>query len=261
MFRDTKEFKKIVDRASDALLTQSSKQQFLSFAHVSQQDLTQLDASRHKIGRHLRMTYYNHYDVLIVKLMPGLLHENPFWDFSRFMDLKMTRMKVTPFDLYGMGAVRMNGNNSSKEADAAFKPIPIRSSGDSWPSIVLECGLSESLRHLRMNAHWWFTHSNGDVRIVLLFSVLSSSQELVIEKWELIQASRPVTRASSSNPSFAIVPACVKTVQITSTMITGAPLVLEFDKVFLRPPTNAEEDFIFTTQEFREWADRFWANV
>jgi hypothetical protein len=75
------------------------------------------------------------------------------------------------------------------------------------------------------------------------------------KRCELIQASRSITRAFSANAkSFAIVPICVKTIQIDRTTITGdrtaitgAPPVLEFEKDFLPPPANAGEGFASET--------------
>ena len=43
--------------------------------------------------------------------------------------------------------------------------------------------------------------------------------------------------------------------------ITGAPLVLEFWKVFLRQAVPPENDFIFTAQELSNLAAAFWEDA
>jgi len=40
--------------------------------------------------------------------------------------------------------------------------------------------------------------------------------------------------------------------------VTGAPLVLEFQKIFLRPAVLPESDITFTAQELSTWAARIW---
>jgi hypothetical protein len=73
LFKNIQVLKIFVDRASEALLTRSSEDYFLSFAHITKEDILQ-----HKIEKHNRMTYFNEYDLLIIKLMPDVQHQKPF---------------------------------------------------------------------------------------------------------------------------------------------------------------------------------------
>ena len=60
------------------------------------------------------------------------------------------------------------------------------------------------------------------------------------------------TRSSAPNIESAEavpVPACVKEIDITATEATGQPLVLGFEKLFVRPPVGQEGDFIFYTED------------
>lgn len=110
-----------------------------------------------------------------------------------------------------------------------------------------------------MDAHWWLCESGGEMNIVLLISVQPKTKDLTVEKWELIQAPRPITRATSNlAQNFATIPACVSSLKVGLTTITRAPLVLEFDKVFARPPVNMEEDIVYSEQDLRKRADAFW---
>src|SRR2546429_3620955 len=54
------------------------------------------------------------------------------------------------------------------------------------------------------------------------------------------------------------VPTKMKSITIIPNNVTGAPVVLEFQKVFLRPAVAPESDIIFTAQELSAWAAFFW---
>ena len=159
---------------------------------------------------------------------------------------------------------RIRGRLSSKEADSAFRPYSFRPTKTDWPTIVFEAGLSESLRRLRLDAKWWLTGSGGDVKTVIIISVKPVQSILHIEKWELapvVARTRPNTRAFSTlnNPQPPPqVPTQIQVITIDPNTVTGAPLVLEFAKIFLRPAVPPETDVIFTAQELSILAARIW---
>ena len=145
----------------------------------------------------------------------------------------------------------------SKEGDSALKPLNMRPRGADWPTIVLESGWSESLTKLRRDAHIWLERSRGDVKIVLLFSISRTARTIIIEKWENgpVPANRPATRSITTQT-----PTQIQAITIDSNNVTGAPLTLEFRKIFLRqalPPM--EHDFTFTAQDLSAFATNFWA--
>ena len=155
----------------------------------------------------------------------------------------------------------------SKEGDSALKPLNMRPRGADWPTIVLESGWSESLTRLRRDAHIWLENSGGDVKIVLLFSIGRTARTMIIEKWENrpVPANRPATRsitravATSPNPPPQT-PTQIQAITIDSSTVNGAPLTLEFRKIFLRqavPPL--EHDFTFTAHDLLTFATNFWA--
>lgn len=136
-----------------------------------------------------------------------------------------------------------------------------------WPTIVFEPGLSEGLARLRADARWWLINSGGDVNIFLIISVKPVQTCLLIEKWCLSPATNlPVTRA---NPDFnVLVPTKMQGVSITRNpanttqpgtyTVTGGPLVLEFQSLYLQAPVAPEGDLIFTTVILLFWARYFW---
>ncbi|KAJ5795294.1 hypothetical protein N7457_001893 [Penicillium paradoxum] len=99
----------------------------------------------------------------------------------------------------------------AKEADKAWKPLrlPRGQSGD-WPSVVLEVAFSEMAITLQINQH---------------------SPNITIEKWRT-QGNKSV------NHLHQIVQISRKGSKITT---TGSPLVIEFEKLFLRPPIEPRE--------------------
>jgi hypothetical protein len=193
--------------------------------------------------------------------------------------------------LYPVGATRYKRPGSSKEGDTAYCPLPARELETDWPTIVLESGASETLTRLRHDAQWWIVNSGGDVNIVIIISIKPAQKTVLVEKWCPSPAPgyRPATRAHP-NPNTPI-PTKVReltitqnpTPQLRTTLhsntiaqpivtvqpgtvsaydIAGAPLILEFDKIFLRTavPPN-ESDVVFSAADLALWVDYFWKGV
>ncbi|OIW30885.1 hypothetical protein CONLIGDRAFT_642929 [Coniochaeta ligniaria NRRL 30616] len=56
----------------------------------------------------------------------------------------------------------------SKEADSSGGPSPERDFPDTWPTLVIEAGFSQSLSELQKAVRWWFAEPLHDVKIVLI---------------------------------------------------------------------------------------------
>jgi hypothetical protein len=136
--------------------------------------------------------------------------------------------------------------------------------------LVFEAGISETLARLRVDADWWLTNSNGEVKIVVIIWIVRAAKSLVIEKWCLQPRSRaaPVTRANTlittkiqeltiiQNPPIPPPQGTIPTYAVT-----GAPLILEFEKLLLRAPVPPECDVIFTAADLQAWAAEFWSMI
>jgi hypothetical protein len=253
--------RKAIDIQSKMLQEGVSNQQYLVFRPVTEVDLAKMDSARNSIGKHTRMTHYKDTNLLIVKLMPSAKHESAHLSFGMELAAKVIGMGMSHRELRPFGGTRYLGNTSSKEGDSCYKPSSRENETD-WPTIVFESGLSESLQHLRSDAKWWLENSGGDVKIVVLISIKPADKRLQIEKWELAPSlnERPVTRAHP-NPNTQI-PAQIQEITIMpNNVVTGAPLVLEFQKMFLRPSVLPESDITFTAADLSGWADAFWRSV
>ena len=133
-----------------------------------------------------------------------------------------------------------------------------------------EAGLSETLAKLRTDADWWLTNSKGDVKIAIVISIKPAQKSLWIEKWCLQRRipAAPVTRANALVPTkiqeLTIIqnpPIPTPPGNIATYAVTGAPLILEFEKLLLQAPVLPDGDVIFTTADLQAWADEFWVMV
>jgi hypothetical protein len=244
-------------------LEASEASPYMIFRPVTTKDLLKIERAREdgKIGRGVRLTHYVDWDILILKV-PTAKHERSHRKFSQKLTVRAAMMGLEDeFD--DIGATTYKASGVSKEGDSAFKPLSKRPRDTDWPTIVLESGWSESLTRLRRDAYIWLDKSKGDVKIVLLLSIGRTARTMIIEKWENrpVSANRPATRSNTTQ-----IPTKIQAITIDSTSnpptVDGAPLTLEFQKVFLRqavPPL--EQDFTFTRQNLLAFADVFWRGV
>src|SRR5256885_4925662 len=120
-----------------------------------------------------------------------------------------------------------------------------------------------------------------DVKIVLLFSIGRTARTMIIEKWENRPvpanppvptnppvpanwpATRSITRAVATPPNPPPqTPTQIQAITIDSNTVNGAPLTLEFRKIFLRqavPPL--EHDFTFNAQDLSTFVTTFWRSM
>jgi hypothetical protein len=190
------------------------------------------------------------WEILILKV-PTAKHEVAHRSFNDMLVIRTAGMGLQ-WELVSLGATTFKTSRMSKEGDSAFRPRSILPRETDWPTIVIESGWSESLTKLRQDAYRWLKDSRGDVKIVLLFSIGRTARTMIMEKWESlpvlanppVPANRPATRSMTA--AGAQTPTQIQTITIdsNSNTVNGAPLTLEFRKIFLRqaiPPL--EHDF------------------
>src|ERR1700722_12297265 len=249
-------------------LKASKASPYLIFRLVTTDDLLNIERAREsgEIDRGVRMTHYVDWKILILKV-PTVEHEIAHRSFGHELVIREVGMGLER-ELVNIGATTFKTPRVSKEGDTAFKPRSIRARKADWPTIVIESGWSESLTRLQQDAGIWLENSGGDVKIVLLFSIGRTARTMIIEKWENrpvptnppVPTNRPATR--SITRSYPQTPTQIQAITIdsNSNIVNGAPLALEFRKIFLRqavPPL--EHDFTFTAQDLSAFATDFWA--
>jgi hypothetical protein len=254
--------RKVIDSQSKKLQEHVSNQQYLVFRPFTEVDLAKVDKVRNSIGKHTRMTHYTDTNLLIVKLMPSATHESAHLSLSTGLIVRMIRMGMSEFDLRPLGGTRFPGRMSSKEGDSSHKPSS-RTKENDWPTIVFESGLSESLQGLRCDAKWWLENSEREVNIVVIISIKPAERKLYIEKWELAlqDGRRPAPRLHPGTQTLIPTPLQEITVTANNSVTGAAPLVLEFEKIFLRPAVPPEDDIRFTAADLLRWAEAFWAGL
>ncbi|KAG0123603.1 hypothetical protein HOY82DRAFT_636846 [Tuber indicum] len=173
--------------------------------------------------------------------MPGGVHELATRDFGNIVCRKIIPMGLYR-DLKYMGCT---SRSAPREAQ--------------WPSVVIECGVAEGLRQLKTDSCWWLKSSSRDVKIVLLFAIKAAFKTIRIEKWEMVRV--PNALATQANPNeVARIPALTTEVDILYPVSATGSLILEFSKVFLRPPVQntLEGDIIFSASDLEDWATDIW---
>jgi hypothetical protein len=263
-------------------LEASEESPYMIFRLVTTNDLLKIERAREngKIDRGVRLTHYVDWDILRLKV-PTAKHEIAHRNFSDQYLVFQTGLMGLRRELINLGSTTFKTPRMSKEGDSAFKPLSMRLREADWPTIVLESGWSESLTRLHRDARLWLESSGGDVKIVLLFSIGRTARTIIIEKWENrpvpanplvptnppVPANRPATRSITraaanppNQPSQSPTQIQAITIDSNSNTVNGAPLTLEFRKIFLRQAVSPlEHDFTFTAQDLSEFATDFWA--
>lgn len=124
-----------------------------------------------------------------------------------------------------------------------FFPTPKVQVG-AWPVLVIEVGVSETVRQLQRDAVWWF-HQHSEVKYVLLVNLDTARRSTTIEKWE--RARRPDTRSDVLEPS------ATEVVTINEDGVAGS-FRLSFSTLFKKEPGLSQHDFQFGPELRMLWA-------
>ncbi|KAI2733402.1 hypothetical protein CBS147332_417 [Penicillium roqueforti] len=206
----------------------------------------------------------------LIKVVPSERHDAVTNQLGRAIDMKLTAMGLRWSEMIWTGTATYKPTvGVGKQGDHAFLP-PIRCPNGlpsgSWPTFVIETGVSESLPRLREDAKRWFIISQGLVRIVILISIKAT--EVTFEKWQLAPpgAPSPLTRAYLDSLRAQLVNIPPLTNQPTPTQqaysaqevyvrrnnVVGAPLCLPFVAVYDRLPGPGERDILLNVNDFLE---------
>lgn len=152
--------------------------------------------------------------------------------------------------LQGFSGKTISGTNRSKQGDGGWAPKrPPHGRSKKWPSVALEVAVSEKHSKIFSDVRFWLYESQGDVKIVLALTVNRGAPEVTIEKWELqdnrIHRSQKVSISKS---------------QADDTItVRGDPLVIEFEKLFLRDSQIPREtDILIDSDALEKLADSIW---
>ncbi|KAL2813463.1 hypothetical protein BDW59DRAFT_167514 [Aspergillus cavernicola] len=152
--------------------------------------------------------------------------------------------------LLPIGSITQFATIGGKEPDLAWQPSRLpRGRSAKWPSAVLEVAYSETQAKLRSDVRYWLRGPEGEVKTILTIRISRNEPKIIIERWES-------DGNSQGHREQQIVISKRRNGKIT---IAGAPLVLDFERLFLRAPTTPRERNIEIGNEKLEFvATRVW---
>ncbi|PWW77935.1 hypothetical protein C7212DRAFT_276728 [Tuber magnatum] len=259
-YRGARSFARAIQAQADELRSGNlSAGQYAVFSPVTQAELAKLKCSRDDSHKSLRFLYLNGAETLIVKIMPGPTHETATRELADKVKEKIGVMGLRRA-VRDMGGTTYLGAESQKEADSAIRPTAFRPLETNWPTVVFECGVSESLPRLITDSNWWLANSAHDVKIVLLISVNKPQRKIHLEQWEDLTVPNPHITRNNPNPPRTW-PTKVNEINIDGGTITGTPLRLPFAKIFLRPAGPGEGDIVLSAQDLLDYSEDVWSGV
>lgn len=206
-----------------------------------------------------RITFFGDEIGLVFFRLVQPVHETAHLWFFKEMEHLIFQMDLKD-NYIPTGSARYKGiGTRQKEGDSGIRPDPPRWAGNQLPTLVIEAGNSESLRLLHKDKDWWFDNSplsqpQGDVRIVLLVKVECGTKRIIIEQWHRSHYESP-----TATVSIAPYPHTPFSLHDTSHwVVEGAPMVISFQEVFLRPIQERETDLVLTEALFANMAMKCW---
>ena len=237
--------------------------QHIAFRPIVEDQFERLDKNRADLGHGITFTWFADIKTLVIKV-PGMPHEKAHLGFERALVRRAVVMGLADIECNSIGSTLYKGKQSAKEADSSWMNQIVRPRKEQFPHFVIEAGLSESLPRLRADVKWWVEHSKGEVNIVLIIWIRPGRKLVKIEKWCPGQA--PSTRSSSRFANGNAFPTMVAEVTIdqsrSPSVISGAPLCLEFRKMIGRPSVPPQEhDFVFSGQDLDNFVSNIWVGI
>ncbi|KAJ6020730.1 hypothetical protein N7540_006234 [Penicillium herquei] len=120
------------------------------------------------------------------------------------------------------------------------------------PTVVFETAISETWTRLFRDVEKWLDPNHGYAKVVITAKLDRKKPQITIERWEWSQNSGQVTK--------------MQTIEITESSgllhVTGAPLVIPFDLLFLRAAnttgTQWEGDITIGRESLKTLAQTVW---
>jgi len=232
-YRDPEAFFRAL-RSQASKLYSGKAGQYAVFSPVTQDQLTAIERIRRDRYKGLRFHYFSSEETLIVKIIAGVVHEIASNEFANMLDGEIRDMGLR-YHIAKMGATTYQGNGSTKEADCSWKPAVFRPFLTDWPTMVLECGVEKSLERLEADAHWWFEHSGGEVKIVLGISFSKTKKEIHFQQWEMRTLPGVYLSQGGRGPTRRV-PLIVREFDIADGVDHQGSVMIKFERIFLRPP-------------------------
>ncbi|KAJ5693635.1 hypothetical protein N7536_004047 [Penicillium majusculum] len=133
----------------------------------------------------VRLTFDDHN--ILLRIMPSMHHGFFVGDFCALFAEAMSVAGLPRMNdrWRGTGAAQRKRLHCVKEPDFSIvsKPHSLSTTVSTWPSLILEIGLSESDSHFYKDVKWWFHNSDHNTGLVLLFKVHRQPFWVDFELW------------------------------------------------------------------------------
>ncbi|GLA66607.1 hypothetical protein AtubIFM55763_005490 [Aspergillus tubingensis] len=190
-------------------------------------------------------TYDSEHQILLLIMPESNAHGTASSEFDKLLCMATGRLGLHLKSFEGYHAMERGG----KVPDRAWRPLRLpRNRSTEWPSAVLEVSYSETRSKLMADIRRWFHASGGDVKLVFTVDIDRHAPKIVIEQWTHDKDSRKrreqVIGISQSK---------------TGVVVTGAPLEISFERLFLCPTSTPEESNILIHEPaLRNYANLIW---
>jgi len=191
--------------------------------------------------------------------MVGVTHGAFTSHFEDIINKKVENMGLSS-EILLLRDSRFEGRECGKEPDASFEPKLIRPNKNDWPTLTVECGVSQSLKKLRRDTGWWLDNSNQEVKIVILIKVYGS-RKIRIEEWQWGPITHRVTRNTPNPPDVGPKMTQWLNIKRNPQILATGPLTIDFRKFFLRDPENAEADIAIGEEALQVLARHIWSGT
>ncbi|GBF64280.1 hypothetical protein TMEN_6970 [Trichophyton mentagrophytes] len=140
---------------------------------------------------------------------------------------------------------------STKQPDGSFFI-----EGEEWPTLIIEIGLSESIKKLAMDAHWWLEAEGSCTLIVITAKIDRQKPLITFQRWENHHG--PITR--HCYPNITVVQEVRAAHENGVTRVTGN-IILPFENLLRRSKENKKEaDIIIGRDRLIDFAETTWRN-
>lgn len=204
---------------------------------------------------HPRPPHWSSYDkvlnLLLVRMTKSITHGDSAIIFHNKILQAVIGKGLDPDLLVYWGRATRQGPAGAKEADFAYLPRELfHNTTEDWPSVVLETTVSEDGSKLVSDVRFWLNGSEGKVKVVFTMKVHSKSN-IIIDKWEPCW---PYTGQSHRTQHIEI-----NKRNNNEVYVSGQPLVLEFEKLFLRAANAPQEtDSVLGEAQLKSLASHIW---
>ena len=252
-FRSIDDVRAFVSQEAKTLEEDKTQCQFCRITGVPETAFDYLDKNGIAEGR---IFYDFQTQDLVVKLMPIATLENAHTSLISGILDKLIALGVSSDDICMLGATTKKGDLAARQGDSSFKSIPDCRESD-CATLMVECGLSQSLPDVRAAANWWLANTQGQVRAVIVLSIDLQNKCVFVEIWKTVLSARtgigPGTRARTLSPF----PSAISSITVScsqNTFTASGELRLGLFDTILRDSVMGATEIIFTPAELAEWA-------